>query len=714
MDKNIHSFSVSLSEETAPMVFETGWKAKQANGAVWARQGDTIVLVTAVSDASSSSYTDFFPLTVNYIEKFYAVGKFPGGYIKRETKPSDRETLTSRLIDRPLRPMFPEGFRNETQVIATVVSSDNVNMPDILALNAASCALLISDIPYTIPVGACRVGKRDGKLIANPSLKDMKEMDLNITIAATADAIVMVEAGMNIVGEAEVLEALEFGHEQIKKIIRLQEEMAREAGKPKMDYPDYAVPEDLIKGGIEKVGESFRAAFDIPGKLEKYAAIDRVKSKYAELLKQEVGDEAYAAKESFYKELAGEVEKYVFRDYIISTRNRADGRGTDEVRPIDIEASVLPCAHGSALFTRGETQALVACTLGSKSDSQLSDTIEGILNRPFALQYNFPPFSVGETGRIGTPGRREIGHGALAERALSYIIPKEDEFAYTVRVVSEILESNGSSSMATVCGGTLSMMDAGVPIKAPVAGVAMGLVYKDGKYVILTDIMGLEDHLGDMDFKVAGTAEGITALQMDIKIKGLSGSILAEALEQAKAGRLHILGKMKEAVPNVREELSPTAPKLHTLNINPEKIGALIGPQGKNIKAIVEASGASIDIADTGVVSIFAPNSDALAHAVRLIEGTVAEAVEGKTYNSTVKKVMEYGAFVEIMPGLEGLLHISQYSHERIPSIADYLKVGDKVEVMYMGKDRNGRLELSRKALLPRKGKPVQKEQGEE
>ncbi|MDR2400034.1 MAG: polyribonucleotide nucleotidyltransferase [Deferribacteraceae bacterium] len=711
MDKNTYSFSVSLSDETSPIIFETGWKAKQANGAVWARQGGTIVLVTAVADAPSASYTDFFPLTVNYIEKFYAVGKFPGGYIKRETKPSDRETLTSRLIDRPLRPMFPEGFRNETQIVATVVSSDNINMPDILALNAASSALLISDIPYTIPVGACRVGKRDGKLIVNPSLKNMKDLEINIIIAATADAIVMVEAGMNIVSEAEVLEALEFGHSEIKKIIAIQLEMAQKVGKPKKNYHDYSVSAELLQSGIEKVGGSFRSAFDTPGKLEKYAAIDRVKEEYAQLLKREVGEENYISKEGFYKELAGEVEKHVFRDYIISTRNRADGRGTDEVRPIDIETSVLPCGHGSSLFTRGETQALVSCTLGSKSDSQLSDTIEGIANRPFALQYNFPPFSVGETGRIGTPGRREIGHGALAERALSYVVPNGEDFPYTVRVVSEILESNGSSSMATVCGGALAMMDAGVPIKAPVAGVAMGLVYKEGKYVVLTDIMGLEDHLGDMDFKVAGTAEGITALQMDIKIKGLSGAILAEALEQAKAGRLHILGKMREALPAVREELAPTAPKLHTLTINTEKIGALIGPQGKNIKSIVEASGASIDIADTGVVSIFAPNSDALAHAVQLIESTVAEAVEGKTYTATVKKIMEYGAFVEIMPGLEGLLHISQYSHERIGSIADYLKVGDKVDVMYMGKDRNGRLDLSRKALLQRKPKHSPKEE---
>jgi polyribonucleotide nucleotidyltransferase len=702
MEKKTETFSLALSDGSAPLSFETGWKAKQANGSVWASHGDTVVLVTAVAGRTPESYVDFFPLTVNYIEKFYAVGKFPGGYIKRETKPSDRETLTSRLIDRPLRPMFPEGFRNETQIVATVVSADNIHMPDILALNAASFALMISDIPFYIPVGACRVGKLNGELVVNPALSDFDKLEMNITVAATEDAIVMVEAGMANVSEEAVVDALVFGHEKIKQIIALQKEAAAKVGKPKMEYVDYSIPEDLVKAGVDKFGAAMRAAFDTPGKLDKYAAIDKVKADFLASLKEEHGEETFAKKELFFKDLSRELEKYTFRDYLISTKNRVDGRATDEIRPIDIEMSVLPCAHGSALFTRGETQALVVLTLGSKSDSQLSDTIEGLQNKSFNLQYNFPPFSVGETGRMGAPGRREIGHGALAERALSFVVPKDEDFPYTLRVVSEILESNGSSSMASVCGGALAMMDAGVKIAAPVAGIAMGLVYQDGRYVILTDIMGLEDHLGDMDFKVTGTTEGITALQMDIKIKGLSREILSEALAQARDGRLFILNKMKSAMPEVRAEMPATAPRVKVININPEKTGMLIGPGGKNIKAIVEATGAKIDILDGGIVNIFALNEEIMEQAVGMVEASVAEAVEGKTYTATVKKVTEYGAFVEILPGLEGLLHVSQYSHERTANIGDHLKVGDKVDVMYQGKDRNGRLELSRKALMPK------------
>ncbi|GAB7141216.1 polyribonucleotide nucleotidyltransferase [Deferribacterales bacterium RsTz2092] len=700
MEKNAKIFSVALTGGGASITFETGWKAKQANGAIWARQGDTVVLVTAVVGSTPESYTDFFPLTVNYIEKFYAIGKFPGGYIKRETKPSDRETLTARLIDRPLRPMFPEGFRNETQLVATVVSADNVNMPDVLALNAASAALMISDIPFTIPVGAVRVGKLSGKLIVNPSVAQYSELEMNIILAGTKDAIVMVEAGMAVASEEAIVDALIFGHEEIKKIIALQEEMAKSVGKAKMDYVDYAIPEALVKDGISKVGSKFRDAFSVQGKLEKYAAIDAVKAELTALLK--ATHEDFDKNELFYKDLVKEVEKYVFREHIVTTKNRVDGRKTDEIRPIDIETTVLPCGHGSALFTRGETQALVSVTLGSKSDSQMSDTIEGNVNKTFTLQYNFPPYSVGETGRIGAPGRREIGHGALAERALSRVLPSNDNFPYVVRVVSEILESNGSSSMATVCGGTLALMDAGVPISAPVAGIAMGLVYQDGKYVILTDIMGLEDHLGDMDFKVAGTRDGITALQMDIKIKGLSRQILSEALTQAYAGRMFLLDVMQKALPEVRPELAPTAPRVKVVHINPEKTGMLIGPQGKNVKAIIEATGATIDIFDGGIVNIFATNADAMQRAIDMVEASVAEAIEGRTYKATVKKVMEYGAFVEILPGLEGLLHVSQYDHSRTANMADVVSVGDKLDVLYTGKDRSGRLELSRKALLPK------------
>ncbi len=701
MEKKVHTYEISLPNSENPIIFETGWKAKQANGSIWIRQGGTVVLVTAVAGKAPEAYQDFFPLTVNYIEKMYAVGKIPGGYVKRETKPSDRETLTARLIDRPLRPLFEDGFRNETQVVATVLSADGEGLPDILAMNAASAALMISDIPFNIAVGGVRIGKLNGELVVNPPVEKHGELSMNIVVAGTKDAIAMVEAGMNGASEEEVVEALEFAHEQIKKLVDIQERMAAEIGKPVMDYPDFSLPKDLVKDAYDKYSQAFRDAFAIPGKLEKYEAIDKVKADYLASVEAEAGD-AFAEKKDIYKDIAGEVEKIVFREQLIKTHQRADGRRLDEIRPIDIEVGVLPSAHGSALFTRGETQALVVATLGSKMDSQMLDDLNGTHSKTFMLQYNFPPFSVGEVGRMGAPGRREIGHGALAERALSGIVPSEEDFPYTIRVVSEILESNGSSSMASVCGGTLAMMDAGLQVKAPVSGVAMGLVMTDdGEYVILTDIMGLEDHLGDMDFKVTGTKDGITALQMDIKIKGLSKEILTKALAQAREGRLFILNKMAEVLPEPRPELAPNAPRVLSMRINPEKTGALIGPQGKNIKAIIEATGATIDILDGGVVNIFGKDKETIDSAVNMVEASVAEAVEGKTYKSTVKKVMEYGAFVEILPGLEGLLHVSQYAHERIQSIADYLKVGDKVDVKYLGKDRNGRIELSRKALLP-------------
>lgn len=711
MDKKVHTYEISLPDSENPIIFETGWKAKQANGSIWIRQGGTVLLVTAVAGKAPEAYQDFFPLTVNYIEKMYAAGKIPGGYVKRETKPSDRETLIARLIDRPLRPLFDDGYRNETQVVATVLSADGESLPDILAMNAASAALMISDIPFKIAVGGVRIGKLDGKLVVNPPVSIHDQLTMNIVVAGTKDAIAMVEAGMNGVSEDEVIEALEYGHEQIKKLVDIQERMAKEIGKPVMEYPDYSLPKDVVQTAYDKFSQQFRDAFAIPGKLEKYEAIDKVKSDYMAFAEAEVG-EAFAENKDIYKDIAHEVEKIVFREELIKTHQRADGRRLDEVRPIDIEVGVLPNAHGSALFTRGETQALVVATLGSKNDSQTVEDLNGVQYKNFMLQYNFPPFSVGEVGRMGAPGRREIGHGALAERAISGIVPADDDFPYTIRIVSEILESNGSSSMASVCGGTLALMDAGLPIKDPVSGVAMGLIMTDdGQYVILTDIMGLEDHLGDMDFKVTGTKDGITALQMDIKIKGLSKEILTKALAQAKDGRLHILNKMAEVLPTSRPELAPNAPRVFSMRINPDKTGALIGPQGKNIKAIVEATGATIDILDGGLVNIFGKDKNAIDNAVNMIEASVAEAVEGKTYNATVKKVMEYGAFVEILPGLEGLLHVSQYSHERINSIADFLKVGDKVEVKYMGKDRNGRIELSRRALLP---KPEKKEENQE
>ena len=703
MEKQIRTYEISLPDNENPIIFETGWIAKQANGSIWIKQGGTVVLVTAVAGEAPESYQDFFPLTVNYIEKMYAIGKIPGGYVKRETKPSDRETLISRLIDRPLRPLFADGFRNETQVVATVLSADGKCLPDILALNAASAALMISDIPFNIAVGGVRVGKLDGKLVVNPPVEKHGELTMNIVVAGTKDAIAMVEAGMDGATEAEVVEALEFAHEQIKKLVDIQEKMAAEIGKPKMEYTDFSLPKDLVQEAYDKFADTFRQAFSIKGKLELYGAIDKAKDDYMTFVEEKIGKDELNSQKGMYKDIAGEVEKLVFRESLVKTHKRVDGRRLDEIRPIDIVCGVLPQAHGSALFTRGETQALVITTLGSKMDSQMLESIEGNASKTFMLQYNFPPYSVGEVGRIGTPGRREIGHGTLAERSLAPVVPNDSDFPYTIRLVSEILESNGSSSMASVCGGTLAMMDAGLQIKAPVAGIAMGLVMQDdGDYVVLTDIMGLEDHLGDMDFKVSGTASGITALQMDIKIKGLSKEVLTKALAQAKDGRMFLLDKIKEALPEPRPELAPNAPRVFSMKINPEKTGALIGPQGKNVKAIVEATGATVDILDGGIVNIFGKDKDSIEAAINMIEASVAEAIEGKTYKATVKRVMEYGAFVEILPGMEGLLHVSQYCHKRINSITDYLKVGDKVDVQYMGKDRNGRMELSRKVLLPK------------
>jgi len=700
IEKKIYSVELTLPDSDVPIIIETGWVAKQTNGAVWIKQGGTVLLVTAVSGKTPEKYQDFFPLTVNYLEKMYAVGKFPGGYIKRETKPSDRETLTSRLIDRPLRPLFDDGFRNETQVVATVLSYDGIHQPDILALNGASFALLISDIPYNNACASVRVGKLDGKFIINPSLDKYPELAMNIIVAGTKDALAMVEGGMDEATEDVVVEALDYAHSIIKTIVALQEKMQSDCGKPKMTYQDFSIPKDLIKNAYDKFAEDFRKALQIDGKLEKYTAIDSVKKAYLDHIK-ESDLSTYESNVGLYKDIATEIEKIVFRDELIKTHSRIDGRKLDEVRPIDILIGILPSVHGSALFTRGETQALVVLTLGSKSDSQIIDDIEGRKDKTFMLNYNFPPYSVGETGRMGAPGRREIGHGALAERAVAGILPTSTDFPYTVRVVSEILESNGSSSMASVCGATLSMMDAGIKIKAPVSGIAMGLVMQeDGSYVILTDIMGLEDHLGDMDFKVTGTAKGITALQMDIKIKGLSSEILRKALDQASVGRSFILGEMLKALPASREELSPNAPRFFVVNINPEKTGALIGPQGKNIKSIIEVTGATIDILDGGIVNIFGKDKATIDAATILVQASVAEAIVGTVYTATVKKIMEYGAFVEILPGLEGLLHVSQYSKERINNIADHLSVGDKVDVKYIGKDRSGRVELSRKALL--------------
>ncbi|TYB33742.1 MAG: polyribonucleotide nucleotidyltransferase [Flexistipes sinusarabici] len=698
MENKEKIYEIVLGEDSEPIYLKTGWKAKQANASIWAQHGDTIALVTATCSNKAPEGIDFFPLTVNYFEKFYAVGKIPGGFFKREAKPSDRETLISRLIDRPLRPLFPDGFRNETQIVAMVVSSDQVCSSDILALNAASASLMISDIPFNGPVGAVRVGRIDGELVLNPNAGKLDELEMNITVAGTEDAIVMVEAGMDMVSEDEVIDALEFGHEGIKKIITVQKQMKDDLGKEKISFTDFSTPEDLVEKVNSEIGDKLKKAVMIPGKQEKYDAIDEIKEEYLEKVKEELGEEEFADKSKLYNDAFSAVEKNVFRDVTLNSGQRVDGRKYNEIRPIDIETGLLPKAHGSALFTRGETQALVTTTLGTKMDSQMVDDIEGETSKRFMLHYNFPPYCVGEVGFMKPPGRREIGHGALAERALQYVLPDEESFPYTMRIVSDILESNGSSSMASVCGGSLALMDAGVPVKDAVAGIAMGLIYEKGEFAVLTDIMGLEDHLGDMDFKVTGTKDGITALQMDIKIEGLSRDILKEALEQAKEGRLYILDKMNEQLPSPKE-LPDNAPRFERINVNPEKVGLIIGPSGKTIKGIIDETGVAIDILDGGILNIFATDKESIENAREKIEALVQELEVNKVYTGKVKKVMEYGAFVELLPGVEALLHVSQYSNERIKSIADYLKVGDEVKVKYLGKDERGRHKITRKDL---------------
>lgn len=712
MEKNIHEFPITLQEGSDEIIFETGWKAKQANGSFWVKQGGTVVLITATGRKTASENQGFFPLTVNYVEKFYAAGKIPGGFFKREAKPTDAETLTSRLIDRPLRPMFPDGFRNEVQVIATVMSFDGVNSPDMLAMNGASAALMISDIPFNGPIAGVRVGRLNGELIANPPADKTEELDMNIILCGTDDAIVMVEAGMANVPEDEVIEALQFGHEKIKLLVAKQNEMVEKLGKDKFEWTSFSVAEDLIAEATAMLSEKLKKALVIPAKLEKYEALDKIGEEFIETMKEKIGEEDFDS--SLYKDVYHEVEKQVFRDFTIDSKTRIDGRSYTDIRDIDIETRLLPMAHGSALFTRGETQAIVTATLGTKTDTQILDSIYGDGKKRFMLHYNFPPFCVGEVGFLRGPGRREIGHGALAERSLAQVLPDAEDFPYTIRIVSEVLESNGSSSMATVCGGCLALMDAGVPIKAPVAGVAMGLIYEGAdRYAVLSDILGTEDHLGDMDFKVTGTKEGITALQMDIKIEGLSKELLEAALGQAKESRLYILGKMTDHLPAPNEELAPTAPRYVTMKINPEKIGMVIGPGGKMIKSIIEESGAAIDIDDTGTINIFAADKASIDIAVGKVNEIVAEVEDGAVYDATVKKMMEYGAFVELIPGHEALLHVSQYSHERINSIADFLDVGDKVQVKVVGKDPNGRFKLSRKVLLEKPKKEEDAEKGE-
>ncbi|MGC1783018.1 MAG: polyribonucleotide nucleotidyltransferase [Acidobacteriaceae bacterium] len=678
------------------LTFETGRMAKQASGAALTTLGDTVVLATAVASPDPKEGIDFFPLTVDYREYTYAGGRIPGGFIKREGRPSEREILTARQIDRPVRPLFPEGFRNETQVIALVMSADKENDPDIIGINAACCALALSDIPFGGPVGAVRVGRVGGQFVINPSYAEVREGDMAITVVGTPDGIVMIESGAKQVSEDAVVDAIEFAHVEIKKICAAITELVGKAGKPKREVKPPEFDQAYYDELYAKVGDRLKDALDTQKhpKFESYALVKGIKDELKAALPAD--DPAAPKKLSKYYEA---MRENIFRDQVIKERTRPDRRRFDEIRQISIEVGVLPRVHGSALFTRGETQALVTATLGTLDDSQRLETFEGEQRKRFMLHYNFPPFSVGEVGRMTGVGRREVGHGALAERAISAVLPSEAESPYTVRIVSDILESNGSSSMATVCGTSLALMQAGIPLKTSVAGIAMGLVKEGDEYSILTDIAGAEDHYGDMDFKVAGTRNGITALQMDIKIGGVTGQIMREALAQARAGRIFLLDKMDAVLNEARAEKSEFAPRIHTLQIPVDKIRDLIGPGGKTIRGIIEATGVKIDVDDTGKVNVASADADGLKRAIDQISNLTAVPEIGKTYLGKVVRLAEFGAFVEIFPGTDGLLHISEIAEHRVHEVTDELNDGDQVLVKVLAIEGN-RIKLSRKAVL--------------
>ncbi|HEU5231528.1 MAG TPA: polyribonucleotide nucleotidyltransferase [Terriglobales bacterium] len=676
--------------------FETGRLAKQAPGAALVRIGDNVILATAVAAPEPREGQDFFPLTVDYREYTYAGGRIPGGFIKREGRPSEREILTARQIDRPIRPLFPDYFKNETQVIALVLSADTDNDPDVVAINAASCAITLSDIPFGGPVGAVRIGLVNGQMVVNPSYAEMRESQLNIMVVGTKDGIVMIESGAKEVTEDRVVDAIEFAHGEIKKICATISDLASRAGKQKRQLTAPEFDESYYRELKSKVGAKLADALDTKKypKIESYTKVAEIKKELKSKLPE--GDEAAADKlENYYEVL----RERLFREQVTKDRVRPDRRKFNEIRPITIETSVLPRTHGSAIFTRGETQALVTTTLGTSEDVQRLENFEGEKKKNFMLHYNFPPFSVGETGRMTGVGRREVGHGALAERAITAVLPDETAWPYTMRVVSDILESNGSSSMASVCGAALSLMDAGVPIKAPVAGIAMGLVKEGEDYSILTDIAGAEDHYGDMDFKVAGTRQGITALQMDIKISGITGKIMREALEQAREGRLFILDKMQEALPEARSAVSKFAPRIHTLQIPVDKIRDLIGPGGKVIRGIVEQTGVKIDVEDSGRVNVASSDEAAMSKALQIIGDITATPEVGKTYLGKVVRLADFGAFVELFPGTDGLLHISEIAEHRIKDVRDELHEGDQILVKVLAIEGN-RIKLSRKAIL--------------
>jgi polyribonucleotide nucleotidyltransferase len=690
------SHTVEVDINGLRLSIETGKVAKQADGAVVVRYGGTMVLATCVAAKAAKDAQDFFPLTVEYRERAYAGGRIPGGYFKREGAPVKKETLTSRLIDRPIRPLFPDGFRNEVQVICLVISGDQENDPDVLAINGASAALCLSGIPFDGPIGAVRVGLVDGRLIANPTTTQQAASSLELIVAGTEDGVLMVESGANEVPEETILEAIAFGHRECQRLARLQKDLVTRAGKSRWVI-------NAAAGGDAELGVRVRElaagklATVFAGVHEKHARADAVARVFEEVVQAVGVDET---RKGAVREAFEAVEKAEVRRLIIERAIRVDGRKVNEIRPIAIDMAYLPRAHGSSVFTRGETQALVAVTLGTKSDEQKIEALEGESYRHFMLHYNFPSFSVGEVRRFGSPSRRDIGHGALAERAVEPLLPPKEEFPYTIRIVSDVLESNGSSSMATVCGASLSLMDAGVPLKRHVAGIAMGLVKEGDRVGILTDIVGTEDHYGDMDFKVAGTEQGITALQMDIKVSGVSIDIMRSALQQARDARLSVLAKMREAIEKPRPELSPYAPRFVTIKIRTEKIREIIGPGGKVIRGIQEQTGTKIDVEDDGRVTIFSPDSESVQKALAIVQDICREVELDRIYLGKVKKIVEFGAFVEVIPNTEGLLHISQIAESRIRAVQDVLSEGDEVLVKVIEVDNNGKMRLSRKMAL--------------
>jgi polyribonucleotide nucleotidyltransferase len=695
--------NVAIEVRGKELSLTTGRMARQADGSVIAQYGDTVILATAVSSKTPKEGLDFFPLTIDYLEKTYAAGKIPGGFFKREGRPTEKEVLTSRLIDRPIRPLFPKGYNCETQGIVNVLSYGDENIADILGITAMSAALQISDIPFKNPVGAVRIGRVAGSFVINPDQREVEECDINLVVAGTHDAVVMVEGSAQEMSESDLLEAIDMAHGEIRRLCEVQNEFRALAGKEKRVVAAPVVNEELVGKVTEMSLEKIKGAIVIPDKMMRQAALDRILKEIVEVLNTGETDMSREIASIF-----NDIEKNLVRNMILNENTRADGRSPQKIREISSDAGILPRTHGSALFIRGETQCLAVVTLGTSDDEQRIDSLEGETSKTFMLHYNFPPFSVGEVKPLRSPGRREIGHGILAERALKAVMPSRTDFPYTVRIVSDILESNGSSSMATVCGGTLALMDAGVPIKAPVAGIAMGLIKEEERVVVLTDILGLEDHLGDMDFKVCGTANGITAFQMDTKIGGIPHSVMESALEQARQGRLFILEKMRGTLAEPRPSLSVHAPRIYTMHIKQDKIRDVIGTGGKVIRGIIEQTGVKIDIDDSGLINIAASDGMAAQKAIDIINNITAEAEVGKIYMGKVKRIMDFGAFVEIIPGTEGLLHISQLSDKRVAKVTDVVNEGDEVLVKVIEIDKMGRIRLSRKEAMQEKGSAAQ------